>query len=72
MQKQDTFRKRKLELPNRRVTLKRKHNFAKMVKFNKPSVKKSGRTMSSTTIYPTRKENVLSTVAAKTDKETYE
>ena len=61
--------KKKLELPSRRVTLKREHNFAKIVKFNKPSAKKSGRTMSSTTTYPTRKEKVLSTVAAKTEKE---
>ena len=68
-QKQDTSWKKKLELPSRRVTLKREHNFAKIVKFNKPSAKKSGRTMSSTTTYPTRKENVLSTVAAKTEKE---
>ena len=71
-QKQDTSRKRKLKLPNRRVTLKREHNLAKIVKFNKPSAKSSGRTMSSTTTYPTRKEKILSTVAAKTDKETNE
>ena len=71
-QKQDTSRKRKLELPNRIVTLKREHNLAKIVKFNKPSAKSSGRTMSSTTTYPTRKEKILSTVAAKTDKETNE
>ena len=48
-QKQDTSRKRKLELPNRRVTLKREHNFVKTVKFNKPSAKKYDSTMSSTT-----------------------
>ena len=45
-QKQDTSRKRKLELPNRRV--KREHNFVKTVKFNKPLAKKYS-TMSSTT-----------------------
>ena len=69
-QKQDTSRKRKLELPNRRVTLKREHNFAKIVKCNKPWAKKFGRTMSSITTYPNRKENILSTVAVKADKET--
>ena len=71
-QEQDTSRKRKLELPNRRVTLKREHDFAKIVKFNISSTKKSGRKMSSTTRYPTRKEKNLSSVAAKTDKETDE
>ena len=71
-QKQDTSQKKKLVLPNRRVTLKRERNFAKIVKSNKPSAKKSGRTMSSTTTYLTRKEKVLSTAAAKTDKETDE
>ena len=71
-QKQDTSQKRKLELPNRKVTLKREHNFAKVVKFNKPSAKKSGRTVSSTTTYSTRKEKFLSSVSAKTDKETGE
>ena len=40
------------------------------MKFNKPSVKKSGRTMSLTTTYISRKERVLSTVMAKTDKDT--
>ena len=69
-QKQDASRKRKLESPNTRVALKTEHNFAKTVKFDKPSAKKSGRTMSSTTTYPTRKEKILSTVVVKTDKET--
>ena len=69
-QKQDTSRKRKLELPNRRVTLKWKQNFAKIVKFNKLSAKKSGRTVSSTTTYLIRKEKVLPTVMAETHKET--
>ena len=40
------------------------------MKFNKPSVKKSGRTMSLTTTYISRKERILSTVTAKTDKDT--
>ena len=71
-QKQHTSRKRKLELPNRRVTLKREHNFAKIVKCNKPSTKKLGSTMSSITTYPNRKVNILSTVAVKADKETDE
>ena len=57
-QKQDTSRKRKLELPNRRVTLKREHNFVKTVKFNKPSAKKYDSTMSSTTTLPTKKNKV--------------
>ena len=64
-QKQDTSRKRKLELPNRRVSLKREHNFSKIVTFIKASEKKSGRIMSSTTTYLTRKERVLSTVTSK-------
>ena len=51
-QKQDTSRKRKLELPNRRV--KREHNFFKTVKFNKPSAKKYDSTMSSATTLPTK------------------
>ena len=71
-QKQDTSRKRKLDLTNRRITLKREHNFAKIVKFNKPSAKKSGRTVSSTATYPTRKEKALPTVMAETHKETDE
>ena len=64
-QKQDTSRKRKLELRNRRVSLKREHNFAKIVTFNKASAKKSSRIMSSTTTYLTRKERVLSSVTSK-------
>ena len=69
-QKQDASRKRKLEPSNRRVALKKEHNFAKTVKFDKQSAKKSARTMSSTTTYPTGKEKILSTVVVKTDKET--
>ena len=64
-QKEGASRKRKLELTERRVTLKREESFSKRVKINKPSAKKSGRTMSSTTTYPTRKENALLTVAEK-------
>ena len=71
-QKQDTSRKRKLELPNRRVTLKREHNFVKTVKLNKPSAKKYDSTMSSTATLPTKKNKVLPTLTAKADKETDE
>ena len=39
-QQHNTSGKRKLELPNRRVTLKKEHNFAKIVKINKTSAKK--------------------------------
>ena len=69
-QKQDTSRKRRLELFNRRATPKRELNFANIVKFDKLSAKKSDPTMSSTTTYLTRKERVLPTDTAKTDKET--
>ena len=44
----------------------------KEVKFNKPSAKKSGRTTSWTATYPTRKQRVLPTVAAKVDNKTDE
>ena len=63
--KQHTSRKRKLEITERRVTFIREESLSNIVKINKPSAKKSVRTMSSTTTYPTRKENVLLTVAEK-------
>ena len=57
-QKQDTNRKRKLELPNRRISTKRDHNLGKLIKLNVPPAKKSGHTMVSNTTYPVRKEKI--------------
>ena len=71
-QKRHATGKRKIEMLNRRFTRKTEHNFVKIVKFNKTSAKKSGRTVSSTTTYLTRMEKVLRTVTTKTDKETEE
>ena len=44
-------------LPNRRITLKRKHKLSEVVDLNVPSAKKAGRSMISNTKYP--KRNVM-------------
>ena len=54
-QKTDTSRKRKLDLPTRKVSTKREHYLSKIIDSNKPSAKKAGRTMTSTTRSYTKK-----------------
>ena len=57
-QKVDKSRKRKLELPNRKLTVKREHKLSKLIESDKPPAKKAGRTMISVTTYPKRKNKI--------------
>ena len=66
-QKQDNSHRNKLELPKRRIIIKRQHNISKIVGTNEPAAKKSGRTVVSVTTYP-KEKNPLTVDYEKNEK----